>query len=77
LRNVDKIFFDKRVEECCQEASSFLGFPLGDVLPQANYSEEVIPNDEKDFITLFNLYHMMKRAEDYVKDFQPDKESVL
>ncbi|XP_048740051.1 interferon-induced protein 44-like [Ostrea edulis] len=76
IRHMDKIFYDQRVKECCEMASSFLGFSLGCVLPQANYCEEVIPSVEKDLITLFNIWKIMESAKSYVQKTSAMTESV-
>lgn len=45
IKHIGNIFYDKRVEESCDEVSSILVFPPGDVLPQVNYSNDVIRNE--------------------------------
>lgn len=67
IGHIEQMFYDKRVQECCEKVSSFLGFSLGDVLPQANYCKDVIPSEPRDCITLFNIWKIMETAKDHVQ----------
>ncbi|XP_055999326.1 interferon-induced protein 44-like isoform X3 [Ostrea edulis] len=68
IKHIEKIFYDERVEKSCDEASSFLGFPQGDVLPQVNYCNDVIRNEVKDSITLFNIWTIIGKAKECVQN---------
>ncbi|XP_055999322.1 interferon-induced protein 44-like [Ostrea edulis] len=67
IRHIVQVCYDRRVKECCEIASSVLGVPLDDVLPQANHCDETTSFVGKDLITLYNIWKIMERAIQFVQ----------
>ncbi|XP_062602603.1 interferon-induced protein 44-like [Saccostrea cucullata] len=53
--DITQLFRDRRVKKRCEEAAELFNFNVNDVFPQSSYSDEVIPCEYKDMVTLFNL----------------------
>ncbi|XP_062593622.1 interferon-induced protein 44-like [Saccostrea cucullata] len=66
IDDITQIFRDKRVKERCKAAANTLNLCDNDVYPQSSYSDEVVPCDYKDVVTLFNIKTIMERANDFL-----------
>lgn len=50
------------VRRYCETVSAAFGVDLLHIIPVSNYYEEVVPNDAKDAMSLFNMWRVVNSA---------------
>lgn len=55
------------VRKFCEKASEALDVDLLHVIPVSNYFEEVVQNDAKNAMSLFNLWRVFNLGQEYIK----------
>lgn len=51
----------------CKEVSHEFNIDLLHVIPVSNYFEEVVPNDAKNAMSLFNFWRIFKSGKEYIE----------
>lgn len=55
------------VRKLCEEVSVVFGVDLLHVIPVSNYFDEVVPNDAKNAMSLFNLWRVFNSTKEYIE----------
>lgn len=76
-KDTTHVFRSSEVQEKVAEIALMFSVSEGDVLPMVNYSKEQKPTLEKDILALFNMLHIMRMANDYVKHIIPMEKPVV
>lgn len=65
------------VRRYCESVSSAFGVDLLHIIPVSNYYEEVVPNDVKNAMSLFNLWRVVNSAKEYIERQHKCKETGI
>lgn len=65
------------VRRYCETVSAAFGVDLLHIIPVSNYYEEVVPNDAKDAMSLFNMWRVVNSAKEYIKRQRKCKETGM
>lgn len=66
-----------RVYEYCKKVSEAFGVDLLHVIPVSNYFDEVVPNDAKNAMSLFNLWRVFISTKEYIERRWLKEETVM
>lgn len=65
------------VRRYCETVSPAFGVDLLHIIPVSNYYEEVVPNDAKDAMSLFNMWRVVNSAKEYIERQRKCKETGM
>lgn len=66
-----------RVYEYCKKVSEAFGVDLLHVIPVSNYFDEVVPNDAKNAMSLFNLWRVFISTKEYIERRWVKEETIM
>lgn len=65
------------VHKYCKEVSKAFGVDLLHVIPVSNYFNEVLPNDAKNAMSLFNLWRVFNSTKEYIERRWIKEETIM
>ena len=63
---MENVFKYKCVKTICEEVSEFLEMEIQSVHPVSNYSDELIPDDAKNALSLMALWDIVETGERHI-----------
>lgn len=66
-----------RVYEYCKKVSEAFSVDLLHVIPVSNYFDEVVPNDAKNAMSLFNLWRVFISTKEYIERRWVKEETIM
>lgn len=66
-----------KVHKYCEQVSEAFGVDLLHVIPVSNYFDEVVPNDAKNAMSLFNLWRVFNSTREYIERRWVKEETIM